>query len=120
VISGFLIINQIKAGLVVGQFSIFSFYAQGSLRILPPYLIMILATYALAPFCLSTTDVYWDFLPSAILAPLMFSNVGFYATHAKRLTVWGFASPPWHAAPAARCSWLSCKEEPPGATSATG
>ena len=80
VISGFLIINQIKAGLVVGRFSIFSFYAQRSLRILPPYLIMILATYALAPFFLSTTDVYWDFLPSAILAPLMFSNVGFYAT----------------------------------------
>lgn len=78
VISGFLIINQIKAGLTAGRFSIFSFYAQRSLRILPPYLIMLLLTYALAPFFLSTTEVYWDFLPSATLAPLMFTNVVFF------------------------------------------
>jgi peptidoglycan/LPS O-acetylase OafA/YrhL len=78
VISGFLIINQIKAGLTAGRFSIFAFYAQRSLRILPPYLIMILTTFALAPFFLSTTEVYWDFLPSAALAPLMFSNIVFY------------------------------------------
>jgi peptidoglycan/LPS O-acetylase OafA/YrhL len=78
VISGFLIINQIKAGLSSGRFSIFSFYAQRSLRILPPYLIVLLLTYGLAPFFLSTTEVYWDFLPSATLAPLMFTNVVFF------------------------------------------
>ena len=63
VISGFLIINQIKAGLTAGRFSVFSFYAQRSLRILPPYMIMLLLTYALAPFFLTTTEVYWNFLP---------------------------------------------------------
>ena len=78
VISGFLIINQIKAGLTAGRFSIFSFYAQRSLRILPPYLMMLLLTYAVAPFFLSTPEVYWDFLASAIFAPLMFTNVVFF------------------------------------------
>jgi len=78
VISGFLIINQIKAGLTAGRFSIFSFYAQRSLRILPPFLIMLLVTFALAPFFLSTTAVFWDFLPAAIFAPLMFTNVVFF------------------------------------------
>ena len=78
VISGFLIINQIKAGIAAGRFSIFSFYAQRSLRIVPPYLIMLLVTCALAPFFLSTTEVYWDFLPSATVAPLMFTNVVFF------------------------------------------
>jgi peptidoglycan/LPS O-acetylase OafA/YrhL len=78
VISGFLIINQIKERLSHDRFSIFSFYAQRSLRILPLYLIMLLVTYALAPLFLSTTAVYWDFLPSATVAPLMFSNVVFF------------------------------------------
>ncbi len=77
VISGFLIINQIKAGLVGGKFSIVSFYAHRALRILPPFLIVLLATYAVAPFVLPTTNVDWDFLPSAILSPLMLSNVAF-------------------------------------------
>jgi peptidoglycan/LPS O-acetylase OafA/YrhL len=40
VISGFLIINQIKDGLEAGRFSIMSFYARRALRILPPFLIM--------------------------------------------------------------------------------
>ena len=48
VISGFLIINQIKVGLLTGRFSVFSFYAQRALRILPSYLIVLLLTDALA------------------------------------------------------------------------
>jgi peptidoglycan/LPS O-acetylase OafA/YrhL len=78
VISGFLIINQIKSGLTAGKFSILTFYAHRALRIMPPYLIVLLATYALAPFFLPTTAVYWDFLASAALAPLMVTNVVFY------------------------------------------
>jgi len=78
VISGFLIINQIKSGLIAGKFSILTFYAHRALRIMPPYLIVLTATYALAPFFLSTTAVYWDFLASAALAPLMVTNVVFY------------------------------------------
>jgi peptidoglycan/LPS O-acetylase OafA/YrhL len=80
VISGFLIINQIKAGLLSNKFSIFSFYAQRALRILPLYLLVLLLTFAAAPFFLVTPEVYWNFLSSAILAPLMLSNVGFYET----------------------------------------
>ena len=80
VISGFLIINQIKAGLISNRFSVFSFYAQRALRILPLYLLVLLLTFAVAPFFLLTPEVYWGFLSSAILAPLMLSNVGFYET----------------------------------------
>jgi peptidoglycan/LPS O-acetylase OafA/YrhL len=80
VISGFLIINQIKSGLISSRFSIFSFYAQRALRILPIYLLVLLLTFAAAPFFLVTPEVYWNFLPSAILAPLMLSNIGFYET----------------------------------------
>jgi peptidoglycan/LPS O-acetylase OafA/YrhL len=80
VISGFLIINQIKDGLTENRFSISSFYAQRALRILPVYLLVLVLTLAAAPFFLVTPDVYWDFLSSAILAPLMLSNIGFYET----------------------------------------
>ncbi len=80
VISGFLIINQIKSGLAGGRYSIWMFYAQRGLRILPPYFIMLLATYAAAPFVLPTTEVYRDFLSSAATAPLMVTNVTFYLT----------------------------------------
>lgn len=80
VISGFLIINQIKSGLVSGRFSILMFYAQRGLRILPVYFIMLLATYAVAPLILPTTAIYWDFLASAATAPLMITNVTFYLT----------------------------------------
>ncbi len=78
VISGFLIINQIKSGLYSGRFSILTFYAQRALRILPSYLIVLLACYGVAWFVLPTSAVYWDFLASATVAPLMFSNVVFY------------------------------------------
>ena len=80
VISGFLIINQIKEGLESGEFSILSFYAGRTLRILPPFLIMVAATNLAAPFVLKTTATSWDFLPSAGLAPLMVTNVVFLLT----------------------------------------
>ena len=80
VISGFLIINQIKSGLVAGKYSIWMFYAQRGLRILPSYFIMLLTVFAAAPFFLWTTEVYWNFLSSALTAPLMMSNVAFYRT----------------------------------------
>lgn len=80
VISGFLIINQIKSGLSAGQYSIWMFYAQRGLRILPSYFIMLLGVFAAAPFLLSTPEVYWNFLSSALTAPLMISNFTFYLT----------------------------------------
>jgi peptidoglycan/LPS O-acetylase OafA/YrhL len=80
VISGFLIINQIKDGLSSDRFSILSFYARRVLRILPPLLLVLLATYAVAPFVLPTTAIYWDFIPSAALSPLLVSNIVFLLT----------------------------------------
>jgi len=78
VISGFLIINQIRQDLENGRFSILSFYARRTLRILPPYLLMLGAVSLAAPFFLTTPTVYLDFLGSAVASPLMVSNVFFY------------------------------------------
>jgi len=56
VISGFLIISQIVEGLERGSFSFAEFWARRALRILPPYLLVIAATMALAPFFLAMPD----------------------------------------------------------------
>src|SRR5882757_8283336 len=50
VISGFLIINQIRQDLEFKRFSILSFYARRALRILPPYILVLLVVCLLAPF----------------------------------------------------------------------
>src|SRR5947209_661783 len=56
VISGFLIINQIKDALEAGRFSILSFYARRALRILPPFLLMLFAVVLVAPFIIPTPN----------------------------------------------------------------
>ena len=78
VISGFLIINQIKDGLEAGRFSITSFYARRVLRILPPFLVMFLSVALVAPFLLPTPAITSDFVSSAFLSPAMLTNVLFY------------------------------------------
>lgn len=78
VISGFLIINQIKEGLEAKRFSWVMFYARRSLRILPPFITMILAVYFAAPFFLPNPDVYLDYVLSAVFSPAMLSNILFY------------------------------------------
>jgi peptidoglycan/LPS O-acetylase OafA/YrhL len=78
VISGFLIINIIRSELEQGRFSILSFYARRSLRILPPFLVMLCAVYLVAPFILPSPIVYRDFWLSALLSPLMVTNILFY------------------------------------------
>jgi peptidoglycan/LPS O-acetylase OafA/YrhL len=78
VISGFLIINQIKDGLEAGRFSILNFYVRRVLRILPVFLLVLLCVFLLAPFILPTPDVYLDFALAAMTAPLMVSNVLFF------------------------------------------
>ena len=78
VISGFLIINQIRSELERGTFSILSFYARRTLRIHPPFLIVLLSVFVVAPFILPTPSVYYDFALSAALAPMMLTNVLFY------------------------------------------
>jgi peptidoglycan/LPS O-acetylase OafA/YrhL len=95
VVSGYLIINQIKAGLTAGRFTITSFYAQRSLRILPAYFLVLLVTFAAAPFFLATPSVYWDFLSSAMLAPMMVSNVIFFL-HQRYFDISGIEKPLLH------------------------
>jgi peptidoglycan/LPS O-acetylase OafA/YrhL len=78
VISGFLIINQIKDGLETGRFSILTFYRRRALRILPVFILVLLCVFVLAPLILPTPGVYSDFMLAAASSPLMLSNVFFY------------------------------------------
>ena len=78
VISGFLIINQIRDGLEAGRFSILAFYARRALRILPPYVVMLLAILVVAPFVLPSPTIYLDYMRQAAVSPLMLSNFLFY------------------------------------------
>jgi peptidoglycan/LPS O-acetylase OafA/YrhL len=78
VISGFLIINQIKDQLTAGTFSILGFYARRTLRIHPPFIVMLLVVFIAAPVFLPTPGVYQDFGRSAVLAPIMLVNFVFY------------------------------------------
>jgi peptidoglycan/LPS O-acetylase OafA/YrhL len=80
VISGFLIINQIRDGLSSGRFSILTFYANRGLRILPPFLIVVFVTDIVAWLILPTTAITWDYVASASLVPLMISNGVFFLT----------------------------------------
>ncbi len=78
VLSGFLIINQIKDGLEAGRFSIMSFYARRALRILPPFLVMFFAVILIAPFIIPTPNNAMEFARSVPFSPLMLTNVFFY------------------------------------------
>src|SRR4029079_13041644 len=78
VISGFLIINQIAAGLQAGRFSIAKFYARRVLRIAPPYLIMYITVVAVAVLFIPTPDIFHEFMVSAWCSPIMVTNVLFY------------------------------------------
>ena len=78
VISGFLIINQIKDALEANRFSIVGFYSRRALRILPPFIVVLLATLAVAPFVLPAPAVYLEYMRQAAISPLMLSNFLFY------------------------------------------
>ena len=78
VISGFLIIGQIRAALEAGSFSIIGFYARRAMRILPPYFVMLSVVALLAPFLLFVPKSYEAFAKAAVLAPLMVSNILFF------------------------------------------
>ena len=78
VISGFLIINQIKDELQKERFSILAFYARRQLRILPVFLIVLLCVFLFAPFILPAPDVYDDFVRAAVASPLNLANINFW------------------------------------------
>jgi peptidoglycan/LPS O-acetylase OafA/YrhL len=78
VISGFLIVNQIRQDLEAGRFSIVSFYSRRALRILPPFLIVLWVVCLIVPPFLPSPRVLGEFVWSAVAAPLMLANVVFY------------------------------------------
>ena len=74
VISGFLIISQIVEGLRRGSFTFGGFWARRVLRILPPNLLVLVSTVAIAPFVLIMPDEFRDLAKEARDAPLMLIN----------------------------------------------
>jgi peptidoglycan/LPS O-acetylase OafA/YrhL len=61
VISGFLIISQIIEALDEDRFSFAGFWARRAMRILPPYLLVIVTVALVAPFILVMPDDLTDF-----------------------------------------------------------
>ena len=78
VISGYLIINQIVAGLTAGRFSFAGFWARRVLRILPPYLLVIAAALAIAPFVFVAPREYTELGHEALRSAFMIVNNHFY------------------------------------------
>ena len=76
VISGFLIVNRIKDGLRANRFSIVGFYARRALRILPPYILVLLATLAAAPFVLPAPTVYLEYMRQAAISHISRNGTG--------------------------------------------
>ncbi|MCX5512640.1 hypothetical protein C3941_03910 [Kaistia algarum] len=77
VISGFLIINQIVDALEDGRFSIFDFYARRALRILPPYLLVLLVTLAIGLVLIRSPRDLDNFTGSVVAAPIFLTNIFF-------------------------------------------
>ena len=86
VISGFLIIGQIVADCEAGSFSFGRFWARRVLRILPTYLLVILACMALAAVVLVTPGEIFDFSEEVMWSAGMAMNswlirhVGYFDT----------------------------------------
>ncbi|MGE0846835.1 MAG: acyltransferase family protein, partial [Flavobacteriaceae bacterium] len=78
VISGFLIINQIVGELRQNRFSLATFYARRTIRILPPLLVMLLGAYLIACFVLISPFEWENFGLSGSLSAVFLSNFYFY------------------------------------------
>lgn len=74
VISGFLIIGHIVEELRAGAFKFSRFYARRALRILPPYLLVIVACMAVAPFILVLPGEYEAFGEEVLWSSGMAAN----------------------------------------------
>jgi peptidoglycan/LPS O-acetylase OafA/YrhL len=76
-ISGYLIINHIVEGLRDGSFSLMQFYARRAVRLLPPLLVVLLASTVLAAILLVSPYEWEWFTLSAVTASLSVSNFYF-------------------------------------------
>jgi peptidoglycan/LPS O-acetylase OafA/YrhL len=74
VISGFLIISQIVEDQRHGTFSFKTFWARRALRILPPYLLVIVASMVIASFVLLTNEEIREFGKQVRASGLMVAN----------------------------------------------
>ena len=74
VLSGFLIIGQIWDGLRDGTFSFSDFYARRALRILPPFLLVLLVSIVVASFVLFSADEINEFRREIKASALMVIN----------------------------------------------
>jgi peptidoglycan/LPS O-acetylase OafA/YrhL len=74
VISGFLIISQIIEAMADDRFSFGDFWGRRALRILPPYLLVISVSAAIAPFVLVMPDQLRDFGSQAANSAFMIVN----------------------------------------------
>lgn len=74
VISGYLIIGQIVTDLGNGRFSFSEFWSRRALRILPPYLLVIVASMIAAQYVLVTENEFTEFGDQALYSSLMVVN----------------------------------------------
>jgi peptidoglycan/LPS O-acetylase OafA/YrhL len=74
VISGFLIISQITEALDENRFRFGEFWARRALRILPPYLLVLAVSTAVAPLILVMPEEMTDFGRQAAYSALMVVN----------------------------------------------
>ncbi|MET3924363.1 acyltransferase family protein [Devosia sp. 2618] len=74
VISGYLIISQIVVGFERGRFSMAGFWARRALRILPPYLLVIVVSLVIAPCVLVMPGEFKDFSDQVIWSAGMVVN----------------------------------------------
>lgn len=101
VISGFLIINQIALDLASGRFSLADFWARRALRILPPFLLVVVASLFIGLYALTLPDEFHAFGRSVSMSGLMLVNVrllrdmGYFAPDADTvplLHMWSLAA----------------------------
>lgn len=74
VISGYLILGQIEAGLASGRFRLWTFYARRFLRILPPLLLVLVASALVARVALVTPDDLREFRHEIVSSALLYAN----------------------------------------------
>ncbi len=80
VISGYLIITQIRGSLASGRFALGEFWARRTLRILPSYLLVVAACLLVAPLILVTPAEFEELGREAQYSALMVVNYYFLAS----------------------------------------
>ncbi|MBV8835405.1 MAG: acyltransferase, partial [Alphaproteobacteria bacterium] len=94
VLSGYLIIGQIEADVAAGRFSFIDFAARRALRILPAFLVVMIACLVLVSTVFLQTD-YDGFSDSFLQTSIMFAN-HYFLSQQDYFTQWAFTKPLLH------------------------